>query len=164
MKVVFYDNISFWPYHMQFWSVSLQNGLKMFVFLRSITWGTGLLHNRLRPVHRTDFFNSEKHATATGGPVLIGPVQSGSGHFSGPIDRTFEHYLLFIPLLFSYMCSRATLTRLRLFASSIRARFFRWVISHCIPILAVRSNGIRHWGQEQRPRFRIPAMMTCKKC
>ena len=35
---------------------------------------------------------SEMYATATSGPVLIGPVQSGFGLFSGPIDRTFKHY------------------------------------------------------------------------
>ena len=34
------------------------------------------------------------YATATGGPVLIGPVQSGFTLFSGPIDRTFKHYQL----------------------------------------------------------------------
>ena len=37
---------------------------------------------------------SEMYAAATGGPVLIGPVQSGFTLFSGPIDRTFKHYQL----------------------------------------------------------------------
>ena len=37
---------------------------------------------------------SLKHATATGGPVLIGPVQSSFRSFCGCVDRTCEHYQL----------------------------------------------------------------------
>ena len=62
---------------MQFWSISPQNGLKMCAFLRSITWETGCLWNRFKPVQIGPFVLFEKHATATTSPVLIGPVQLG---------------------------------------------------------------------------------------
>src|ERR1700721_1342671 len=61
-------------------------------FLRGVTWATGCLQNRLQPVHRTGFFNFAKHATATSGPVLIGPVQFGFRSFFGCMDQTFKHY------------------------------------------------------------------------
>ena len=56
-----------------------------------------LLANRLRtePVATgpaTAVRQSEMYTTATGSLVLIGPVRSSFGLFSGPIDRTFKHY------------------------------------------------------------------------
>ena len=40
-KVGFCHNILFWPYLIHFWAISLQNRLKMWAFLRGITWATG---------------------------------------------------------------------------------------------------------------------------
>jgi hypothetical protein len=34
----------------------------------------------------------QNKATATAGPVAIGPVQSSWGHIFGPIDWTLVHY------------------------------------------------------------------------
>ena len=47
--------------------------------------------NRLQPVQVGLFALFEKHATATAGLVLIGPVQFGFRSFFGPMDRTFKH-------------------------------------------------------------------------
>ena len=67
---------------MQFWPISLQNGLKMCVFLRSITWATGCHKDWLKPVTLTGFFIFEGQATATDGPVTIGCVQSHQENYS----------------------------------------------------------------------------------
>jgi hypothetical protein len=55
------------------------------------------------------------------------------------------------------MLFRAALTQVRCFTSSVRARVLRCAMSRVIPILATRSNGMRHRVQGQRPRFRMPA-------
>jgi len=55
------------------------------------------------------------------------------------------------------MLFRAALTQVQCFTSSVRARVLRCAMSRAIPILATRSNGMRHRGQGQRPRFRMPA-------
>ena len=55
--------------------------------------------NRLQPVQIGLFALFEKHATATAGLVLIGPVQFSFRSFFGPMDQTFKHYpTLMLPL------------------------------------------------------------------
>ena len=55
-----------------------------------------------RNCNRFLFFTDGATATATAGPVLIGPVWSGSGLFLGPMDRTFKHYFLYIQMTNRY--------------------------------------------------------------
>ena len=47
--------------------------------------------NPRKNCNRNRFLYFTDGATATAGPVLIGPVWSGSGLFFGPMDWTFEH-------------------------------------------------------------------------
>ena len=67
---------------MQFWPVSLQNGLKMCVFLRSITWATGCHEDQLQLVTLTGFFIFKGQATTTDSPVVVG----FSVHPTGPLN------------------------------------------------------------------------------
>ena len=66
----------------------------MCAYLRSITWTTGCLWNRLQPVQIGPFALFEKHATATASLVLISLVQFGFWSFFGPMDWTFKYYSL----------------------------------------------------------------------
>ena len=76
---------------MQFGPVSLQNGLKMCVFLRSIMWATGCYEDRLKLVTLTGFFIFEGQATATDSLVVISCVQSGCGWIFDPFKWTLKY-------------------------------------------------------------------------
>ena len=83
-KVGFCCNISFWPYLIYFWAVSLQNRLKMCAFFEGYH-----VENQLwaQPVQTglVALFESMQPQP---------PVQSSFRSFFSPMDQTFKHYLL----------------------------------------------------------------------